>query len=163
MTVNFLKSELPPGFHDLVVEFQRQKVEHLDTVNVAAPSSPHPFVAAAVRRVGTESGRDTFVIDYTVTDDTPAPPPPPTVAELRQRLYDKISRAEDNARSAVIQPGHLKLLQLDVTDEVPGKAEALTEVVKAFKRIQRAAAEMAVEVDNLTEEGLKSYELRSFV
>ncbi len=173
MTLKVFKSVIEGLPYDYAqeVEAHRQALLAHRFVGDAAPSAP-ALIEQAVRRVQTVGEPDDFVADYTVFDDTP-PEQVPTDAERKQALITRVRLAERDASEAIIGPGKLRLMTMDMT-RVFAKPEAdrsenENAVLAAYASVQARldavhyhAATLEAQIDDLAPEGYAQWSPSSF-
>ena len=148
---------LPYPFTEAVERHRQALLAHRFTGD-AAPTAA-ALVEQAVRRVQHAGEADDFVADYTVVDDT-AHVPPPTDAERRQHLVAAVRQSERSAADAVIGPGQLRRLHLDVArslNKPPSERSAaddamlaaFTTVQARLEAVQYHAATLEAQIDDL--------------
>jgi hypothetical protein len=166
MSAKVLKSQLPPDFADQVAAFHKAKLDHHNTIGVPAPTADY-MVAQCVHRVPSDDPEvpDNYVINYEVIDDLP---PPPTLAEKRTKLRMQVQTAEFEAYDAIMTPGKLRLLHVEVdealqekvhSDEQLAKIHKLEEVMSARKVIMHQAVRIGASIDDLDDAGIEAFKL----
>jgi hypothetical protein len=160
MTLQIFKSILNTLPYDfaVAVEVHRQALLAHRFTGDAAPTAT-ALVEQAVLRMQYQGQPDDFVADYVVIDDVPLSPAK-TDAERRQDLVSVVRLAERAASDAIITPGKLRLLTLDVSRAV-AKPEAerssadkaaladLTAVQARLDAVQYHAATLEAQIDDL--------------
>jgi hypothetical protein len=177
MTFQINKSEadaLPFDFAEAVEAHRLALIEHRQTGNATPTADPR--VEAAVRRiiVPLEEGRpDDFVADFEIIDDTPPPPEPPTPADRRAQLLNKVQVAQAEAAAKVISPARARLLSMDVsrvyTKPADGRTPADDAIFAQHAAIQARlnaltyhTATLEVEIEELADDQLESWQMPAF-
>lgn len=170
MPVEVLKSKIPENFAQLVSDHRLALEKHRFTVNVPAPRPAGelaPVIEACVRRVQhpiKAKKPDDYVEDYVIVDDTPPPPPPLTLVERKERLRQQVRTLESEAHDRLLSPGRRQLNAVKMT-QIQGlvSERPITKDEEEFLKAEQArsrlhtdismrAAEMMVEIDDLTED-----------
>lgn len=151
-----------------VEEFRQAKLAHRFTGDIA-PSAP-AVIEHAVRRVPVEGQADDFVTDYEVVDDSP---PPPTLQERKARLVDEVRAAEFRSLLNIISPARERLLHLDyaagqtsndpaLSGEQSARAAKIADIADRKQAVQRHAALLEIEVEDLTEADIDGWVPKPF-
>jgi hypothetical protein len=171
MTFKIAKSVIDGMGIDYAAEveaFRQAKLAHRFTGDIA-PSAP-AIIEHAVRRVPVEGQADDFVTDYEVVDDTP---PPPSLNERKGRLLDSIRAAEFMSLGNIISPARERLMGMDINhvyglpegDRDDRDREALATwatIAKRKQAVQRHAALLEIEVEDLTEADIEAWVPKPF-
>ena len=154
-------------FEAQVAAYIKAKKDHQKTVGEAAPTAP-ALIEAAVRVVpgSIEPPRaDDYVADYKIEDDTP---PPPTLAERKQKLADAAAKAAEAAINAISPPLKRRLMQMTAQRAMaiePAKRDAdavaaIAAANDASKRIEGIYFHLATveaQIDDLTAETIDAW------
>jgi hypothetical protein len=168
MTFQIFKSvvdALPYNYADEIEKHRQALLAHR-FIGDAAPTAP-AMIEQAVRRVQSDGQADDFIADYTIIDDTP-PVHEPSEAERRQMLIAAVRQAEQQASHAVIGPGKLRRLGLDVsrtlakveadrTDNDKAALATFAGVQARLDAVHYHAATLEAQIDDLTPDQLGNW------
>ena len=158
------RKELLPDFEARVKAFIQAKLDHQKTVDVPAPQE-HYLVRAAVKRVPREGEPDDYATNYEIVE--------PTLEEKKKDLDHELHKARDAALHAKLSPSKRRLLWHHVSDAVAkqpedhNEAERLIlakrdEIIKHDHKVERHAAKLHAQVEDLTEATVDSWKPEPF-
>lgn len=165
---------LPFDFEKAVAAYVQELQDHRFTEDAAAPSVPHPLVAAAVSRKQhpiEDEKPDDFVADYEIVDDTP---PKPSLDERKVAMANEVTRRANELLTAITPPLKAGLWNFQVSDAMITEESARTDTQKAVldaheirrkqgNAIHRHLAQLHSDIHDLpTEEALDAWQPTPF-
>ena len=155
-------------FHERVVALRHARLAHMKTTGVPAPSE-HPLIEACIQRVIRGDEPDDHVADYEVIDDIPKK----SLRDKKDDLIRQIGMQEQKLLIDSMPPGkraadhhrYLDLFKKTVDEMTPDDVSYLVarkERVQREEIIQRYAARLAADVEDLTEDTIGKWQPEPF-
>ena len=169
MTVRIPQSQLAGLGFDLVeaIEaFRQAKLAHRFTEGVPAPTAP-AIVEDCIRRVQVDGKPDDYVADYEIVDDTPP------LRARKDMLIAQVTRREAERLAEIVPLGKRRLMNMRASDALSKEDKDRTEEEKAFlaareplvaewQKVERFAAELHADIEDLTEETIAAWKMPEF-
>lgn len=154
------------SFAEAMEGFRKALEDHRFTKNgEPRPTPPHHWMEDCIKRIqfpANQQKPDDFVLDFEIVDDSPG------LAERKAMLRAQIDKLEGDAVNAILSPGKLRLMQMDVNDALAKPDESRSPgdkaVLSAYTRYQdecrsiaRRAALAIIEIDDLTDQTIDGF------
>lgn len=175
MTVEIKLSEIGGQeiiFADLVEKHIAKLHAFAKSIGQPRPTAS-PMIEMAVARVQEKGKPDTYVPNYTIIDDTPAPPPPLNLDDRKNQVHQKLIIAEHEAKDKVMPPRKKRLLSMmyeqaiakleqDRTVEEQSNLDTFLDINKKWVDIGLIAAKAEAAIDDLTDDTINDWQLPDF-
>lgn len=164
MTIQIPRMQAGDDFESRVETYRQAKLNHHQTLSVAAPAE-HPLIEACIKRVPQTDGPDDYVADYQIVD--------PPIDERKNELVAEIERQAHVVLDKAMSPGKRRLFEFSVSDVSGKKPETMTDADKIMLAkyqllsvhnmvVGRHAAKLHAQIEDLTENTIKTWKPEAF-